>query len=108
VFLSNAGQKAWYIFHNKQRNVESIAETNETCPFYAGIYIARSGHYFRLVGHNADGFSVEAGKTHQNVLGKFFVYFEKTVFVHNNIDDFLHVVRTVRVVGNNFIKKLLT
>ena len=33
VLLSGAGKKAWYIDEREQRNMESIAEANETSAF---------------------------------------------------------------------------
>ena len=58
-----------------------------------------------MVRNDADGSSVETGKTDDQVRGKLLVDFQEPAVVDNLGDDLLHVVRFVRTVGDDPVEK---
>ncbi len=62
-FLVGAGQESGNVFENHQRNVEGVAEADKTRPFQRTVDIQHPGKMLGLIGHHADGITIEAGKT---------------------------------------------
>ena len=68
-FLLAARQIPGDVGNRQQRNIESIAKPNKPRGLVGSIDIEASGHLFRLIGDNADGPSVQARETDNDVLG---------------------------------------
>ncbi len=107
VFLLRTGEEARHIDERHDRNVEGVAETDETGTLARGVDVKHTGQVFRLVGHDTDGRAAEAGKAHDEVLRIVLVDFEELAVVHDGADDFVHVVRGVRAVGDDLVEGVL-
>ena len=101
VFLLRSAQEARHIHQGDQRNVEGVAEAHETGGFARGVDIQHAGQHFGLIGHHAHAASVHVGEADDDVAGELAVYFEELAVVHDTIDNIVHIVRLVRVVGND-------
>ena len=100
-FLVGARQEARNVHEVDDRNVERVAEPDEPGRFVRSIAVQATGHVRRLVGDNADGRTVEPGKTGDDVHGVMFLDFQEFAVVHRHPDDILHVVRHVRIVRHD-------
>ena len=107
ILLPRTRQEARHVYQSHQRDIESIAETHETRPLAAGIAVEHTGIALRLVGHHAHALPVEAGKAHDDILGIIGLHLKKLAVVHYRPDDFVHIVRLIRIVRNDFIEKIL-
>ena len=107
VFLSGSRQETRYIDQTYNRNIECIAETHETSSLAGSITVENTGQIFRLVSDNTDRLSIEAGKTDDDIFSIISLYFQKFTIIDNSTDYFVHVVRTIRAIGNNFVERIL-
>ena len=69
--------------------------------------VQATGQHQRLVGHDAHGLAVHAGKADQDVLGVLGLHLEEVAIVHRLDDQLLHVVGLVRVVGHQRVQAQL-
>ena len=106
VFLSGTGQESGYVNQCDDGDVEAVAEAYEAGSLAAGVAVEYSCEGFGLVGHDADGLSVEAGEAYDDVLGKVFVDFKEFAVVYDGMNDVVHVVGVVGVVGQNFVERV--
>src|SRR5438270_4083310 len=97
ILLLSARQKPRHIFKGQQRDIEGIAKTHKSCPFYRAINVQDSGQECRLVCHNADWLAIEAREPHNEILGIVLVHFEKVAVINYGVDYVLYVVRLVRL-----------
>ena len=107
VLLPRTRQEARHIHQGHQRNVERITKTHETRPLAAGIAVEHACIALRLVGHHAHALPVEAGEAHNDILGIIGLHFKKLTIVHYRSDNFVHVIRLIRIVRNDFIEEIL-
>ena len=62
------------------------------------ITIEAPRQHHRLIGNHANGLTFEANKAAKNVLGKVALYLKEIAFIGDLLDEFLHIVRQVRIV----------
>ena len=98
IFLNGAGQEAGNVNQVQQRNVESVAEANETRGFIGSIDVQAAGHNFRLVGNDTDGFAVHTCEAGDDVLSPVFLVLIVFTIINDSFDYIVHVVRSVAVV----------
>ena len=104
VLLLNAGQEAGNVFEGHQRNVEAVAEANEARGLDGGVDVEHAGEEVGLVGDDADGASVEAGKADDDVLGVVLLHLEEVAVIDHAGDDVLDVVGLVALGGNHGVE----
>mmetsp|Transcript_18806 Transcript_18806/g.38204 ORF Transcript_18806/g.38204 Transcript_18806/m.38204 type:complete len:332 (+) Transcript_18806:167-1162(+) len=107
VLLCKPRQEPRDIHHGKEGNVESIAEADETRRFASRVNVEATCQVLRLVPDHADGATLEASETGDNVLGKIRLDLKEVVVIHDLVDDLMHVVGCVGVIGHNSAKRFL-
>ena len=68
VFLTCTRKESRNVNQCYQRNIESVAETNEATCFTRCVAIQASCHNLRLVGYDTDRLSVETSETYDDIL----------------------------------------
>ena len=92
VFLLDSGHVPRDIDKGKERDVEAIAEADETSRLVRGIDIQGSRQNARLVGHDAYDVSLQAGKTRDNILCKIRLNFKEASVIYNICNNLANVV----------------
>ena len=80
VFLACSRKESRYVYQRHDRDIESIAETNETCAFARCVAVEYTGKEFRLIGYNTYRLTVETGKTDNDILGIVFLDFQEFAY----------------------------
>ena len=104
VLLAGAGHEAGHIDKSHHRDVEGVTKAHEARRLDAALDVQATGQHQRLIGHDAHGLALHAGKADQDVLGVFGLQLEKVAIVHGFDDQLLHVVGLVRVVGHQRVQ----
>ena len=104
VLLACTRQESRHIHQSNQRNIESIAEADETSCLTRCIGVETAGHHLWLVGYDTYALAIEASKTNDDIPGIITMYFEEFAMVYDRSDHFVHIVRTVSLVGDNFVQ----
>ena len=104
VFLIAARHKSRNINQSYQRNVEAVAEPDETGALARRFDVEATCEERRLVGNNTYRLSVETGKTYNDVLCIVLVNFLELAVINDELYDVLNIVRLVGVVGKNCIQ----
>ena len=107
VLLSGTAQEARNVHEGQDLDVERIAETNETRCLAAGITIEHTRKMGGLVRDDTGRATVETRKAADDILGKIFMDFEEVAVIHDRIDDLVHVVGLVGVVGHNLVEDIV-
>ncbi len=68
VLLRISGKKSRHIFESNQRNVETVAETDETACLVAGVNVENTGKVGRLIGDNTNRTACQTCKTDDDIL----------------------------------------
>jgi hypothetical protein len=76
-----ARHEARHIDEGDDRNVEGIAETNETGGLDRGLDIQTAGQHQRLVGDDTDRVTIHAAKADDDVLGVIGLQLEEVIVV---------------------------
>ncbi|CAM5260654.1 hypothetical protein SALBM311S_03370 [Streptomyces alboniger] len=82
------------------RDIESVTHLDKACSFFRRFDVQDAGQRRRLVGHDADHLTVQAGQRADDVAGPALVDLEVVAVVDDLLDDLGHVVRTVAVRRN--------
>ena len=106
VFLACSRKESRYVYQRHDRDIESIAETNETCAFARCVAVEYTGKEFRLIGYNTYRLTVETGKTDNDILGIVFLDFQEFTVVHDSADNLVHIIRFVGAVGDNIVQRI--
>ena len=107
ILLLRARQKSRHIFKRHQRNVEAVAKAHEARALHRRIDIERARQHRRLIGHDPDRLPVEPRKSHHDVLGIVLVNFEKVAVIDNRVNHIFHVIRQVRLIGDERVELLV-
>src|SRR6185437_2752940 len=99
-----ARQKSGNVFKRDQRDVEAIAKAHETRTLHRRIDIESACQIRRLVGDNADGAAIHAGKSDDDVFGVVLLDFEEVAVVNDGANRVLDVVGQIRLRRNNGIE----
>ena len=67
VFLSRPRQEARYIDEGDDRDIEAVAEADETSRLVRCVDIQTASKEFRLVGDDTDGLAVKAGEAGDDI-----------------------------------------
>src|SRR5438067_8581254 len=95
--LRGAGPKTWDVDEGEQRYVERVAGAHEPRAFPRGVDVEHAGEDGRLVGDDADAAAAEPREPADDVAREVLLDLEEVPVVDDRADDFLDVVRLVRV-----------
>src|SRR4030095_11212612 len=95
MLLLNAGQEAGHVFEGNERNIETIAEPDETRGFYRRVDIENAGQERRLICNDTNRAPIEPRKAYANVWRVVLLHFEKVTVIDDLVDNFAYVVRLV-------------
>ena len=104
VLLRISGKKSRHIFESNQRNVETVAETDEAACLVAGVNVENTGKVGRLIGDNTNRTACQTCKTDDDILCEVSHYFEEIAVIYYPFDDILHVVWYIRVCGDDGVE----
>ena len=104
IFLLFAWQEAWYIDNVYNRDVEAVAETDETSGFIGCIVVKAACHECWLVCNDTNGLSVETCEAGNDILSEFFSYIVVFTVIYNGFDNVIHVVWSVGVFWHDGIE----
>ena len=107
VLLLRAAEEAGDVHEGHQRDVEGVAEADETRGLAAGVDVEHAGEHLGLVRHDADAAAVHVGEADDDVLGELGMDLEEVTVVDDALDDLVHVVGLVRVVGDDLVQAVL-
>ncbi len=105
--MTGTGQEAGHVNERYQRNVEGVAEAYKAATLLRGVHVEHTGHAVRLVGNNAHRLAVEAGKAHDDVLGKVLVYLEELAVIDDGADHLIHVIGVIGALGDDVVQRIL-
>ena len=98
------GRKPGHVDERDERDVERVAGAHETRRLHGRVDVEHAGERLRLVADDPDGVAAEPREPADDVLGEALVHLEKLAFVDDAPDDVLHVVRLVRIVGDQRVE----
>ena len=104
IFLRSAGQEAGHIDQCEDRNVEGIAKAHEARSLARGIDVEAARQHHRLIGDDADAFALDADEAGEDVARVSFLNFKEVALIGQRMDEFAHVVRFVRIVGDERVE----
>ena len=107
VLLVHTRQEARHIYQVHQREIEGVAEADETCCLIRSIHIQAAGHHIGLVGNDAYAAAVKAGKAGDDIGSEMLMHFVELAVIHDAADDILHIVRSIRVVRHHAVQRLI-
>ena len=107
IFLRGARQEARHVDEGDDRNVEAVAEAHEARGLARGVAVEHAGQHHRLIGDDADGAAFHAGEAGDDVAGEGLLDLEEIALVHDLLDQLLHVVGLVRIVGDQRVERRL-
>ena len=107
VLLLCAGKEAGHVNEGEDRNVESVAETDEAGTLAARVAVEHTGKNLGLVGNHTYGRAAHTGETYDEVLGIISVDLEEFAVVDDAADHLIHIVRCVRAVGDDLVERIL-
>ena len=105
--MLRAGEVTGYVFERQQRNIKSIAKSHETRTFHRSIDIEDPSEVSRLIADDADGATIEACETHDQILRVVFMDFEEIAVVHNGMKRIFDVVRLLWVWRNEGVERFV-
>ena len=105
IFLRGARQETRHVHEGDDRDIEGVAEAHEPCGLARGVTVKHAGQHHRLVGDKPDRAPGDPAKSGNDVPGERFGDLEKIALVHDLQDQFLHVVRLVRIVGDQGVQR---
>ena len=104
VLLSNAWHEARHVHQRQQRNIESVAETDELAALVGGVNVQHTRHHVRLVGNHTHGASNESTETDHQVLGVASLHLKEITMIYKAANDFANVIALLAFHGNNVPK----
>ena len=107
VLLAGTGQEAGYVDEGDERDIESVAETDETGTLAAGVAVEHTCHGLGLVGDDTDAHATHVGEADHQVGGELLVNLEEAAVVDDGVDNLLDVVCLVGVLGDKVVKVIL-
>ena len=106
VLLILAGQEAGNVDQRHHRDVEGIAEPDESGCLPARVDIETACLLHRLIGDDADGRAVHPGHTGDDVGGEVGLKLKEFAVVDDLVDDFLHVIGLGGILGHQAVQRV--
>ena len=104
IFLLFAGQEPRNINEVNYRNIEAVAETNETSCFIGSVIVKAACHEGWLVSNDTNGLSVHTSEAGDDILCEFLSYIVVFTVINDGFNDIVHVVRSIRAFRHNLIE----
>ena len=104
MLLRHSRQEARRVGQCEKRDVETIAEANETRPLVGSIAVEHAGQHRRLLGYDAHHVSPHASEAHHQIGGKLLLHFQEVPVVHDGMDDLPHVISLRRVLRHQRVQ----
>jgi len=105
IFLRGAWHEARYVNEGDDGNVEGIAEANKAGSFDRRLDVQTAGKNERLVCYDTNWATFHTTKADDDVLGVIRLNLEEVTVINRFDDQFLHVVRLIRVGWYQRIKR---
>src|SRR5262244_3490190 len=96
TFLFGSRQVAGNVHQSNDRNIECIAEPDESCRFVGTVHIQATGQKHRLIGDKASRSAVQPPEAGYQIAGPFRLQLEKIVAIDNPSYDMAHIVGLLR------------
>ena len=104
VLLFGPWHESRHINQADERDIEVVAKPHKPGPLDRGIIIEYPGQDSRLVGNEPDGLSSQSAESDNEVARKCLVDFKKLLAVEDAVYQYLHIVRLVRVSGDQIVE----
>ena len=104
--LVGSWEEAWHIGEGDEGDLEGITEADEASSLDRGVDIEATSQDLRLVGHDADGATLDLSEASDHVLGVCGHDLVEVVAIADTLDDVEHIVRLVGVVGHDVVQQL--
>src|SRR6185437_7511444 len=105
VFLLDAWQEARNVLKGDDGDVEAVAEADEARALIRRVDVEHASQHGRLLRDDADRTAIHAGEADDDVARPLRMNLEKAATVDHRLDDQLHVIRLIGVVGNDLIQR---
>ena len=105
IFLARPRQEARHVHQRQDRDRERIAEAHEPRGLARAVDVQAPGQHHGLVGDDADGASLQPDEPGQDVLGEGLLDLEEIALVRELVDQLLHVIGLVRVLGDQRVQR---
>ena len=105
VLLVHARQEPGHVDEGDERDVEGVAGPHEPGRLDRRLDVERAREDRRLLGHDPDAPTAEAGEADEDVGGPAGLDLEEVAVVDDARDDVVHVVRLRRVVGHDVVER---
>ncbi len=100
-FLLRAGKEAGNVLQGDERDVEGVAEADETGALDRGIDVENTRHVEGLVRDDTHDVPVQARESDDDILGPQGLHLEERAVIDDEVDDLVDVVRLPGIVGND-------
>ena len=102
--LLRTGEKSRHVDERDERNVERVAEPDEARGLHRRVDVQDAGKRARLVPDDPDRMAAQTREAAHDVLRPELVHLEKVAVVDDTRHDVVHVVRLVRIVGDERVE----
>ena len=106
-FLFGPRQKARHVDQRQNGDGKRIAKPHEPRRLARAVDVQTPRQHHRLIGDDADGLAFHTDKAAQDIAGEIALDLEEIGLVGQFQDQFAHVVRGVRVVGDQRVQTVL-
>ena len=97
VLLPCPWQEPRHVHEGDERDVEGVAESDESSGFHGAVDVQAAGELHRLVCDHPDGTAAHPAEPRDNVACEIRLNLEEVAFVNDVFDDDFHVVRDIWV-----------
>ena len=101
VLLRSTRQESGHVDERDQRDVERVAEPDESRGFVGGVDVQRAGHDLGLVRDDSDRVPVEVGEADDHVHRVVRLNLEEVAMIDHHSDHILDVVGLLRIVRDD-------
>ena len=106
ILLTCSWKESWYINKADDRNIESIAESYESCSLTASINIKYTCVSSWLISNNTNTLTIEASKTSNDVLRKFRLNLKEFTIISYGCNNLIHIICLIRIFRNYLVKNI--
>mmetsp|Transcript_48047 Transcript_48047/g.80727 ORF Transcript_48047/g.80727 Transcript_48047/m.80727 type:complete len:241 (+) Transcript_48047:481-1203(+) len=106
VLLGGPGEEARHVHQSNDGDVEAVGKPHHPGRLCAGVDVQDAGKDLGLVGNHAHRLALHAAQPHNHVLGPVRHDLVEGALVQDRADHVLHVVRHVRIRGDDVVQRL--
>ncbi len=104
VLLLRTGEKSRDIDERQKGHVECVTHTDESRCLIGCVDVETTRHHTRLIGDDADAFTVQAYKSSNDVLRIIRLNLEQCAVVRQCVNQFFHVIRRTGILRNERVQ----